>query len=150
METSSQIKKLDTLLQLFKDEQEAISWHFIKEMMEGKGIKASDLEIERYVNQLKADDFIMQNGDGLFLIKIKGLLFDGYEKDILNRSLENSRLANLEIAQTLSRNQMNFLTGIIAIGTLIAAVYYSIEIYKELHSFCHVHGKYWIWETTTS
>ncbi|MDP9078654.1 MAG: hypothetical protein M3O71_14580 [Bacteroidota bacterium] len=151
MDEDLQIKKLDALLFLFREEEVGIPVSFIKEMMLGKGFDVSTVEITRYINQLIDDNYIMytadEDGRRIYIIKIEGLLFDGYEQQILNRISENTRLENLETGQRVSRNQMNFLTGVIAAGTLVAAIYYSIEVYKEFHLFFHHHGRYWIWET---
>ncbi|CAN5508229.1 hypothetical protein BH09BAC6_BH09BAC6_26070 [soil metagenome] len=85
-----------------------------------------------------------------YSINFNGKLFlkrGGYNLQAINNDAENNRLKNLENDQRASRNQMNFLTAVIAAGTLVAAIYYGIEIYKELHLFAHHHGTYWIWET---
>lgn len=147
METKSQLEKLDILFQIFKDEQEAISWHFIREMMEGKGVEVSDFEIERYINQLRSDNYIMQNSDGLFLIRIEGLLFNGYADKIAIRAAENIRLENLESELRENRRWTLYLTILIAVGTLVAAIYYCIEVCDKFSPVLHQKGLFWIWET---
>lgn len=87
------------------------------------------------------DYFVTFEGN-FFLLKPGGYV----RQEVLDLS-ENRQLEKLENAQKVSRNQMNFLTGVIAVGTLVAAIYYGIEIYKEFHLFFHHIGRYWIWET---
>lgn len=86
-----------------------------------------------------------------YLITFEGKIFldypGGYVKQAEEQNAESIRLEKIESDQKASRNQMNVLTAIIAAGTLIAAIYYGVEIYKEFHSFFHRHGLYWIWET---
>lgn len=130
MEPKTQLEKLDILLSLFKNEEVAIGPFFIREMMEGQGATVSDSEIQRFINQLAADKYIMQDHDYNWMIRIEGLLFEGYAQKITNTAAENTRLENIEQAQKTNRNWMTFLTILIAVGTLVAAIYYGIEIWK--------------------
>ncbi|SDP55414.1 hypothetical protein SAMN05428975_1776 [Mucilaginibacter sp. OK268] len=150
MDEELQIKKLDALFFLFREEQVGIAKHFIKEMMLGKGFEVSNVEIERYLDQLIDDGYIMLTADDagtrIYIIKIKGLLFDGYEQQILSRISENTRLETLENSQRANQTLTTWLTVLIAFGTLLAAVYYSIEICNRFSPILHQHDLYWIWE----
>jgi hypothetical protein len=133
MEQLSQIKKLDTLFNLFKDEEVGIAVHFIKEMMRGKGVEVSDIEITRYINQLISDKYIMLTPEAQYIIRIEGLLFEGYEQRLINNASENIRLGKLEIAQRENQILTTRLTILIAVGTLVASIYY---LYLLIQSLC--------------
>jgi hypothetical protein len=82
------------------------------------------LEIQRYINQLSNDKYIMQDHDYHWMIRIEGLLFEGYQQKIVNRDAENVRL---DIAIAYQREQadtLNRLTRWVAAGAIIAAGYY--------------------------
>jgi hypothetical protein len=134
MEQLSQIKKLDTLFNLFKKEEVGIAVHFIKEMMKGQGVEASDVEITRYINQLIADKLIMLTPEAQYIIRIEGLLFDGYEQRLIKNASENIRLEKLETAQRDNQILTTRLTILIAFGTLVAAIYY---LYLLIQSLCN-------------
>jgi len=91
MEPIEQIKKLDFLLTLFKNEQIVIKYGMIEEMMfaNEKGFKTTPFERERYVNQLLEDKLIMakevDNTIG-YMIRIEGLLSPTYEKKVNDRN----------------------------------------------------------------
>jgi hypothetical protein len=49
---------------------------------------------------------------------------------------EKDRLDKLEIATKANRRWMTFLTVLIAFGTLVAAIYYGIEVWKFFFQKC--------------
>ena len=85
-----------------------------------------------------------------YSINFNGKLFlkqGGYKLQAINNVAENSRLKKLEIDQVANQKKMTFLTIAIAVGTLVAAVYYIIEICNRFSPILHIHHLYWIWET---
>ena len=72
------------------------------------------------------------------LITMQGSFFienGGYSQKSVDASSENTRLKNLETSRKIQSKVLNWLTCIIAVGTLIAAVYYLTELYWEHHWF---------------
>lgn len=68
-------------------------------------------------------------------ITMKGLIFVGYNrtKEALDANeKELGRIRNLQIQQS---SQMSFLTMLVAVGTLVAAVYYCLAIQKDYSYF---------------
>jgi hypothetical protein len=127
MDEDLQIKKLDALFFLFREEEVGIRQIFIEEMMLGKGYNVSGVEIKRYIDQLLDDKYIMSVGEGehlMYIIRIEGLLFDGYEQQIISRISENERLEKLESDQMAIQTNMQTLTFWIALGAIVAAAYY--------------------------
>lgn len=55
---------------------------------------------------------------------------NGYEGKFKFDVYENNRLEKIEKNQKKNQRLMTWLTGVVAFGTLIAAIYYAIEIYK--------------------
>lgn len=104
--------------------------------------------LKQIIEQLEKDEYISQeireenyNGENrkmtYYKITLKGEFFSnlgGYNYLTLEKaSLDELKNQNKKISK-----QMLCLTRIIAFGTLIAAVYYGIEIIKFLHHhFCH-------------
>jgi len=127
MDEDLQIKKLDALFFLFREDEVGIPQMYIKEMMRNKGYVVSDLDIKRYIQQLTDDKYIMSTDseDGImYIIRIEGLLFDGYEQKIINRISENERINKLETDQRANQRNMERLTFWIAVGAIVASGYY--------------------------
>ena len=102
------------------------------------------IQIYRYdlnliLNKLMKDDFVDQGIDShktVYSISIEGSVFyeqGGYQQRILEA---NQAKYNLSYQISLS-NKLNRLTGWIAFGTSVAAVYYLLEIVKWVLSLCH-------------
>jgi len=60
-------------------------------------------------------------------------LKDGYEGEIKDRNAENIRVGKLENRQKRYELNQTLLLTLVALGTLIAAWYYLIEIWKHYH-----------------
>lgn len=102
-----------------------------------------------YVNQESENTtdrlFNTPRTDHYYKISFEGLVFidcGGYENQIReNQTLENlksemtERQNALELKQVRFQGQIAFLTWVIALGTLIAGVYYFLEILK-FFDFC--------------
>ena len=72
----------------------------------------------------------------LYIITYEGKLLcdqNGYSQKVINQNAENIRVAALEKSQKMYANRMIYLTIAIAFSTVVAAVYYSIEIWKYYH-----------------
>ena len=107
-----------------------------------------------YIDELETGGFAEFSGQTsyirLYQINFDGIsfnLFGGYEAQEAKQNAEGLRLDRMEFEATANRLLTTRLTILIAAGTLVAAVYYGIEIYKELHLFFHHHDRYWLWET---
>lgn len=59
---------------------------------------------------------------------------------------QNTLRDRLDTIQRENTTNKVILTRWIAVGTIIAAVYYGIEIYTLVHRFFYVRELYWIWE----
>ena len=166
METLSELKKLDDVLRYFEihfkdnpltenDVKNAIENPFDFDLNEIRPIIHKLVNDKRLKNVLidglntyspnrefeYVEDYYSITFDGRFFIQAGGYV----RRAELNLS-ENIRMEKLEIATTANQLLTTRLTILIAVGTLLAAIYYGIEIYKELHLFFHRHGLYWIWE----
>jgi hypothetical protein len=66
-------------------------------------------------------------------ITFEGQLFEGYLAQYRNKMENSNRIKNLENSTLENAKKLNTLTTWIAIGTIIAAVYYLIEIYNHFY-----------------
>lgn len=73
----------------------------------------------------------MLTAEGLYLIS-EG----GYQKRKINRDAENTRLDKIERGQRDFRRTQNVLLILVALGTLIAALYYCVDLYWH-HGWFH-------------
>ena len=81
-------------------------------------------EVDTYIR------YFFATFEGKFLISMEG----GYQGLHLRQHAESIRLAKLEKLDRANRNAQTWLTVLIAFGTLVAAVYYGIEVWKFYHS----------------
>jgi hypothetical protein len=115
-----------------------------------RGISCSPREIDFIVMRLIKDGYITNDKSLLKGISVNGkklseidepfyfITFDGkvhitsggYEGDFTSKNKEKARISSLEKVQNKVQCQMVILTSIIALGTLIAAIYYLKEIFK--------------------
>lgn len=73
-----------------------------------------------------------------YLVLSLSLLAEGgYRQMYLDRVSERQRILTLENAQKYTDEKIVWLTRIIAVGTTIAAYYYSIEIWKFYNPWYH-------------
>jgi hypothetical protein len=63
------------------------------------------------------------------------LLFGGYSQKYSNQNAENIRVDNLAKRQKRYECNQTVLLSLVALGTLIAACYYAVELWKYFH--CH-------------
>lgn len=118
-------------------------WNHVKEERTPE-MGINRLMFEEIISQLLSDEYIspkaMPEGDAadgqkMYNITFKGRLFTGYaqsNKAFLLEQAYRKQLDDWNIAfqrqQTKSSAQMNLLTFVIAMGTMVAAVYYIVEI----------------------
>jgi hypothetical protein len=128
--------------------------HFYKTFgVLSKYVEGSSLvDVRLILNQLIKDGYVekvqerkavpVQFYDEEYCITFGGKLhYDsgGYYQRSLNDASENVRLKNLEIARQTQGKALNWLTFWIALGTLIAAIYYLTELYWKYHWFSWFH-----------
>jgi len=73
-----------------------------------------------------------------YFITFDGELFiqmGGYAQQLITNANEINRQKNIELAAIANRKTITILTWIIAIGTFMAGLYYSIEILKDYRLF---------------
>lgn len=141
------LKQLDTVLNSLKGHPDEINLYKLKKMLIDSGSDFNTNKLLKLVHKLIDDGLVREYNFNEFTILQQGVDFEGYELQYLSTVSENNRLDTLENELKENRRWTLYLTVLIAVGTLVAGVYYSILIYKELHSFSHRHGIYWIWET---
>jgi len=131
MDFKDQLSKLDELLELLKNENHALNGFELKDAMERRGCPVSDHELQRYINQLTADKYIMQDFDYNYMIRIEGLLFEGYAQKIANDASENKRLDTLESYQRAQADTLNRLTLWIAVGSVGLLLIEFLKLWKS-------------------
>jgi len=92
---------------------------------------------QQVLNKLRDDGFIASKFEtGIkwyYIITLEGIIYHsygGYIKTHRDKTYENNRLRTLERRQMSLHKTLNFLTAVIALGTLVAAWYYLKEIFR--------------------
>ncbi len=150
MENLSSIQKLDLILTSLKDYSQSINEIQDSLHLERKYYN----EIRLILNKLYKDEYaeIIESEkryegpdifkpprptiDYSYKISFEGELFKeqgGYTQQKINNAYENIRLDNLEKNQKFHRKALTWLTFLVAVGTLVAGVFYLIEIGKHLY-----------------
>lgn len=110
-------------------------WHRVQKSPE-KGINKT--MFDEIIRKLKADDYITEtptdDGQPVYNITFKGLLFDGYGEEQGEAQRENTRLKFLEDRTLLIAERVKTLTVWITVATVIASLYSLLEILDKL--FC--------------
>jgi len=123
-------KKIDFVLEYIKSNEVVYKEYLVKEMY---SYGLTRIEVGRIIDKLKRDVYIIEsiNYLGIFYAAtFDSFMFLGYEKEYIFKLSENNRLGKLETAQMENQEKMTWLTTLVAVGTLIAAIYYLIEIIK--------------------
>ena len=109
----------------------------LKLVKDGYVNQESEKTTDRIFNTPRTDYYYRISFEGLVFIKNGGYHYQ-YQKNQTLENLKNEmteRQNALELKQSRVQGQIAFLTWIIALGTLIAGVYYLIEILKAF-GFC--------------
>ncbi len=137
--------KLDKVLHLFKENYDYLSIIDLTKLMADKhsDYVPDAYEMTSIFIKLIDDGFIRSNTGNViieklnakfYIISINGLTFlnypGGYVKRQALQDAESIKVAKLQHSQTDLQKTLNALTAIIAVGTLVAAVYYGIEVWK--------------------
>lgn len=147
-------KLLDEILLLCKDND--ISYNKIEFMVKSKYPNISDNRISNAVDRLIKDKYIDESTkelsreypkisllsqepnityETIYFITFEGellIISGGYQKKVADDASENKRLRDMENFQSKQSQKMSRLTFWIAVGTLIAAVYYLLQIWISL------------------
>lgn len=128
-------------------------------------IASDDNEIAIILRKLEKDGFVIKHPlktpytesgtprvriEYQFTITFDGKIFSkqgGYTLEDIHSREQNTRLEKLELATMANRKLTTGLTVLIAVGTLVAAIYYMIEILDKFSHVLHSHDYFWIWET---
>ena len=125
---------LSTIAELLKDEKSVPFGHILSILKK--------LEKDEYVEY---DDSAVADSDFEFTFRVYRITFDGrvwmerggFLGDQVRRAAENTRLESIEANQKFHRLWMTWLTAILAVGTVIAALYYATELYWN-HGWFHL------------
>lgn len=105
--------------------------------------KAEEYEINQtlfkeIISKLKEDGLITEVDNystaPTYHVTFKGLVFDGYVAERERLDTEKLRLRDLDYKNQKLSHALNKLTCFIAIGTVVAAIYYLIQIFE--YFFC--------------
>ena len=105
-------------------------WEGLKQ--QEQGFELSEGTLRLIINKLIKDEnvfFEQHDSVKVYKITFEGLVFQkqgGYKQQLLNDTLQKRQEDSNRKTQTI----LFWFTGIVAVGTLIAAFYYSIEIWK--------------------
>ena len=141
------IQKLDIVLAAISNEPAfRTALHTMVLVLE-KGIELNELklildklEVDRFATHdyVEGQKSITGTKMPTYKITFEGLYFSksgGYYQKSLNDTSENIRLKSLEVSRQSQGRALNWLTFWIALGTIIAAIYYLTELYWKYHWF---------------
>jgi len=132
----SPIDSLDTVLNYFsRTQSQSMRCYQIWFDLEKEGLQLSEADVLLVIKKLAKDEFvsIIQVGArNFYRITFEGLVFQqqGGYKQKLNK---DTFLKRQEESNKRTQRILFWFTGIVAVGTFIAAVYYVLEILKFFH-----------------
>ena len=137
-------EKLDKVLSIFSDNPKHLKTTELQNILIDTW-PAKREELIMIIDKLRKDDYVIMISPDQFQISFEGDLLiksGGYAKKYADDERENIRLTALEsfqheynVAQRKQATTLNWLTFWVAVGTLIAAVYYLTELYWKYHWF---------------
>jgi len=139
------IEKIDTFLNLFYDTPNGLQYDNVWQKM--KHVVDAKFEVDQILTKLEKDGYLfsktfvyqIDKSEGkVWFLSFEGGLFKesgGYKQKIISDSAENIRLEMIETNQRVNQNVVTFLTIVLAVGALIAAIYYATELYWKYHWF---------------
>ena len=136
--TPSPIDNLDTVLNYFATGVRNESMVFTRQVyfdFKNEGSLISESALQVIINKLVKDEFVSLihvYTEKSFKITFEGLVFHqqgGYKQKLVNDNFIKSQQDSNKKTQKI----LFWFTGIVAIGTLISAIYYCIEIWRFFH-----------------
>ncbi len=150
MQNLSSAQKLDLILSCLKDYPQSIN-----EIEDCLGFERKyGNEIRTILNKLTKDEYADEikserRYEGYPIFKPTEAIWDysykisfegeflreqgGYKQQKINNTSESIRLENHEKNQKFHRKALTWLTSLVAVGTLVAGVFYLIEIGRHFH-----------------
>lgn len=129
------IQKLDSVLDFFARggfEKGGISLDTLLRLLDSKMDSALDMdELIKITNQLLADHYISENKYNQYQVTYRGIIFND-QKGYQGQMEKAHEVRALQQSQMETQQKITVLTRWIAVGTSIAALYYLIEIVKNL------------------
>ena len=131
---------LDKVLGVFYENPKIHAFRFndLVEHLKDDAVFDMDMLVE-IIEKLVSDKYIQELGKvgesyfGYYSLTLEGKCFkikDGYLGQFGRMNAENIRVEKLEHSTRVNRRFLTWLTALIAVGTLVAAVYYALEILK--------------------
>lgn len=138
MKLSSPMYKLEVVLSFLSTGQRSegvLNFGQIYSYIENQKLNISTSKLHLILNKLAKDELIIITELGphtVYNISFEGLIFHqqgGYSQKLFNDTL----LKRQEESNRRTQRILFWFTGIVAFGTLIAAFYYSVELWKFFH-----------------
>lgn len=127
-----------------KSDQVEISL-ILKKLLKDEYIEKQEVTEQKDKHLLKPTEYTVT----YYNINFNGKIFlkqGAYTLEDVRFREQNKKLETLKFDQIKRDEFLKILTIWIAAGAIVASLYYSIEIYRECHSFFYRHGLYWKWE----
>ena len=158
---------LDKIISILKTNKNKLTFHQINVLFitdEFYSLYRKDFQLDNYLPILIKDGYVKETEElseidnskiKYYLLTAEGLSFIGYvnsyyntmsEEEQRKKMFDNQLSLNKSILSTnrsiISTNfWMKWLTGVIAFGTLVAAIFYLLEILKTFGLFCSCSNK---------
>lgn len=94
--------------------------------------------ISAIINKLEKDDYIYDVANKCYRLTIEGQYFilnGGYNNEKINKNKESIKISELELRQSQMEYRLFLINVAIAVGALIASVYYLSELCWKYHWF---------------
>ncbi len=126
-----ELKQLDEVLKLFRTNWEmgGLQFDFIVRHFDPEYKNGFSHSLVSIIEKMLRDNLIFEQNSS-YHISSEGKIFEGYLQKRINTEREEARIVNIEREQKRHQEQIFYLTLILAVGGLISAFYYGIEIYK--------------------
>ena len=135
-------KQIDFVLSYLKERSELSAdfakeniWNYIRQTPEiGINKQIFDEILQRLVDDGYIKETIREKTQPIYHLTFNGRIFEGYLNRNISLNQEREWLKHLQILTLNNSNKLNLITWIIAIGTLIAAIYYILEILNHCYA----------------
>ena len=149
METFSPVQKLDEVLKFLATSHFAKAGIILSDILKKLQPKIQDGdELLRILDKLIDDNFVKpivrsvewlpDSGTTYYKITFTGSYqysLGGYQQIMDSQNAESIRIGKIEHSAKVNQTALTCLTAIVALGTLIAAIYYLTELYWKYHWF---------------